>query len=303
MFNGRRKFKICVVRSHKRSGMEIKMDQNWIVNCLRILPFTASVLIMLLFCLTACRGKPAHRFLRSCSDFMGYMAGRGKETGWYQKNERWLRKNGAAFHFGEKFSPFRFLAVRLFMAAAGFFTGSVFDVSYGLLGLPVFYMLPYWLAVYLNHKDNKSLLPELKLLYHALEIQIRAGVHVTSALAECYGFVKERRLKQALLDLAGDIVMHGDIFEALGHLQEKFDNRHIDSLCIIILQAMESGQAADLLSDLSEQIKDMELSALAGKKEALDRSITFYQLGILAAVMGIVLFACVSQMFSAAIHL
>jgi hypothetical protein len=69
---------------------------------------------------------------------------------------------------------------------------------------------------------------------------------------------------------------------------------------MIILQAMESGQSVDLLSDLSEQIKDMEASVLSQKKEALDRSVTFYQLGILIAVMGVVLYACVTQMFAAA---
>ena len=51
----------------------------------------------------------------------------------------------------------------------------------------------------------------------------------------------KRRLRQACLDLAGDIVMKADIYEALEHFQEKFDNRYVDSLCITILQALESG--------------------------------------------------------------
>ena len=155
-------------------------------------------------------------------------------------------------------------------------------------------------CLYLNSRDNLRMLPDLKHMYHSLEIQTRAGVFVTDALAELYGSVHEKRLKQALLELAGDLVMRSDLGQALEKFQGKFDNRYVDSLCMIILQAMESGQSVDLLSDLSEQIKDMEASVLSQKKEALDRSVTFYQLGILVAVMGVVLYACVTQMFAAA---
>lgn len=97
--------------------------------------------------------------------------------------------------------------------------------------------------------------------------------------------------------------MKADIYKSLESFQGKFDNRHIDALCITILQALESGQAVELLTDLAEQIRDMELTVLNRKKAALDRSITFYQLGILAAVLGVVLYACVTQMFQTAIHL
>jgi pilus assembly protein TadC len=112
--------------------------------------------------------------------------------------------------------------------------------------------------------------------------------------------VQQERLRSALLELAGDIVMKADIYEALDRFQGKFDNRYIDSLCITILQALESGQALELLGDIGEQIKDMEETVLERKKAALDRSITFYQLGVLAVVLGIALYACVTYMFGAA---
>lgn len=161
--------------------------------------------------------------------------------------------------------------------------------------------LPGWMLVYLNRRDNFLLLPEIKLVYHSLEIQMKAGVYVMDAMAECYGSVQERRLRQALLEFASDIVMKADVTEALERFQSKFDNRYIDALCITLLQAMESGQAVELLSDVAEQIKDMEAVVLERKKSALDRSITFYQLGILTAVMGVVLYACITHMYNAAV--
>ena len=152
---------------------------------------------------------------------------------------------------------------------------------------------------YLNRRDNEKLLPELKLMYHALEIQIRAGIYITDAFAECYGSTRDKRLKQALLELAGYIVMKADIYDSLEKFQGKFDNRYVDSLCITIFQALESGQAIELLRDIVEQIKDMEETVLERKKAALDRRITFCQLGVLTVVLGLALYACVSYMFGA----
>lgn len=94
--------------------------------------------------------------------------------------------------------------------------------------------------------------------------------------------------------------MKADIYEALDRFQNRFDNRYVDSLCITILQALESGQALALLGDISEQIKDMEETVLERRKGALDRSITFYQLGVLTIVLGIALYACTTYLFGAA---
>jgi hypothetical protein len=73
----------------------------------------------------------------------------------------------------------------------------------------------------------------------------------------------------------------------------------VDSLCITVLQALESGQAVELLGDIGEQLKDMEGTVLERRKGKLERSITFYQLGILVVVLGIALYACVTYMFGA----
>ena len=228
------------------------------------------------------------------------MAKDGRGKAWYEKTKQWLERNGAGYHFGAKIGPMKFLLLRLLPALAGFGVLIRWSPANGVLGAMILYFLPVILVLYLNRRDNARMLPDLKHVYHSLEIQTRAGVYVSDALAELYGSVREKRLKQALLDLAGDLVMRSDLGEALERFQRKFDNGYVDSLCMILLQATESGQSVDLLSDLSEQIKDMEAAALSQRKEALDRSITFYQLGILVAIMGVVLYACVTQMFAAA---
>lgn len=276
------------------------MRQEFVLPCLRILPAAAAILLFLF--LLHLFYQRAERFaLKAYVEFAGMLKERGKNSKWYKCTEERLIRNGAVYHYGKWIQPASYLTLRIVLALAGFVGLCRIAPGYGAVGGAVLFMLPAWLVVYLNKQDNLRLIPEMKLVYHALEIQIRAGVYVTDALAECYGSVQEPRLKQALLDLAGDIVMKADIFDALGRFQSKFDNPYVDSLCITVLQALESGQAVELLGDIAEQIKDMESTVMERKKASLDRSITFYQLGVLAAVLAVVLYACVSHMYSTAV--
>ncbi|MCM1026193.1 MAG: type II secretion system F family protein [Roseburia sp.] len=258
------------------------------------------ILVFLAFWFIRTGWHPEKKLLKAYRELSGLIRETGGSGGFYQKSKRRLEKTGAAFHYGKWVEPLRFLALRLVLGMAGSFAGAALHPVWGIAAFLFLFFLPSWLLSYLNKRDNERLLPELKLVYHSLEIQIKAGVYVTDALAECYGSVQEKRLRQALLELAGDIVMKADIYDSLERFQGKFDNRYVDSLCITLLQALESGQAVELLRDIGEQIKDMEETVLERKKAALDRRITFCQLGVLTVVLGLALYACVSYMFGAA---
>lgn len=276
------------------------MSETVISYGLRYLPVCAAAVTFALVRVLHGEYHPERRILAACQELSGLLREKKRFGSWYQKKEKWLSRNGAAFHYGRGMTAARFLALRLMLAALGMTALASVSWKYALAACAGLYYLPVWLLMYLNGKDNEKLLPELKLVYHALEIQIRAGVYVMDALAECYGSVQEKRLRSALLELAGDIVMKADIYDALDKFQGRFDNRYVDTLCITILQALESGQAVELLGDIGEQIRDMEETVLERKKSALNRSITFYQLGILTVVLGIALYACVTYMFGAA---
>lgn len=246
---------------------------------------------------------PEKKLLKAYEEFSGMLREREKESVWYRKTAKWLCRNGGIFHYGKWLNPTSYLLMRVLLALVGLLVTGQIALGYGVLAGGCLFFLPGWLLEYLNRQDNVRLLPEIKLLYHGLEIQIRAGVYVTDALAECYGSVTEPRLQKALLDLAGDIVMKADIYDAMEHFQSKFDNRYIDALCITILQACESGQAVELMKDIGEQLKDMEMVVMNRRKSALDRSVTFYQLAVLGAVLMVIIYACVSHMFAAAVWL
>lgn len=277
------------------------MEEREILFVLKLLPWGTGILVMAFF-ISLCFRHPERLILRTCEEFSGLLREKGKRSGWYRNTEKWLVKKGACFHYGGWVNPARFLAMRVALAVPGLAAGTVFVPEIGILAAVFLYLLPVLLLHCLDKKDNEKMLPELKLVYHALAMQIQAGIYVTDALSECYGSVQEKRLHQAFLDLAGDIVMKADTVRALERFQAKFDNRYIDSLCITVLQALESGQAVELLNDIGEQLKDMESAVLERRKGSLDRSITFYQLGVLAAVMGVALYACISYMLRQAVR-
>lgn len=276
------------------------MEEKQIFFILQVMPAATAVLVFALFQRLRREYHPERLVLTTWREIAGFIRKKERESGWYRNTQQWLDKNGAAFHYGSWVEPGRYLALRTVLALLGLAAVGSMSLEGGVAAAVFLFFLPGWLILYLNSRDNERFLPELKLMYHALEIQIRAGVYVTDALAECYGSVRERRLREALLALAGDIVMKADIFDALERFQGKFDNRYVDALCITILQALESGQALELLGDIGEQVKDMEGAVLERRKAALDRSITFYQLGVLAVVLGLALYACVTYMFGAA---
>ncbi len=277
------------------------MEQEQIVFWLKVLPVVVAILIFMLLIGLSYR-HPPDLLLKACEEWKGLLREKSRNSDWYLRTEEWLSKNGATFHYGKWINPSAYLTMRIVFASAGLLILGGFGWGYAILLAVLLFFLPGWMLMYLNRRDNLALLPELKLVYHSLEIQIRAGVYVMDAMAECYGSVRDVRLKQALLELAGDVVMKADVYSAMERFQGRFDNRYIDSLCITVLQALESGQAVELLSDISEQIKDMEAVVLERKKSALDRKVTFYQLGILAAVMGVVLYACITHMYRSAIQ-
>ena len=245
-------------------------------------------------------GTVPRTILRTCEEIAGMVRQNKGYENWVAKTEIRLKRNGAKFHYGEKITPVKYLLIRLLLSFVGALVLGTVGWGYALLTAVIIFYLPELMLLYLNRRDNRSMLQELQLIYQALEVQIRAGVYVTDALTECSQSVRMRRLQQALMELAGDIVIQSDLVTALSEFQQKFDNRQIDALCITLIQAGESGQAVDLLKDMGEQLKDMEITVLQQQKGALDRSITFYQLGMLGAVLGIILYICVGYMFRAA---
>ena len=216
----------------------------------------------------------------------------------YQETSLFLQEHGASEHFGKWIDPVKYLAIRLCLAAVGFILGIGYHPFLAFAGVVIGYQLPVIALLYLNNKDNDRMTLQIQTLYSLLQVQIHAGVPMADALAESYQSFPAGRLKNALQDFSGTLYM-GSFERALEDFNHKFDNGFIDSMCVILLQARESGQAMDLLRDISKQITDMQAALQLKKKEKLNQLTTFCLLGIMAAMIGLALYAFAGQMYSA----
>lgn len=275
------------------------MDKIRIIqNAITIIEILTAVWVLSGLTYMGITGKTKTMVLRAYENVCMHARNSSKGVFDYERWENYLRIHGASYYYGTWINPVTYMALCIILGLVGLMVGCSSGVLIGIICAMIGVFLPGILLQYLDKRDNERMMAELDLVYSALSIQIRAGVYITDALAECYGSVNHERLRDALQNLSGDIVMKADLDQALEKFQGAFRNRYIDSLCITILQATESGQAVELLGDIAEQIKDMEITLQHKKKEQLNRSATFYQLGIFALILVLVLYACVAHMFS-----
>ncbi|MCR5720483.1 MAG: type II secretion system F family protein [Lachnospiraceae bacterium] len=229
-------------------------------------------------------------------EFGGMLKIKVSKTGMYESLKDFLVRKGADYHFKKNLTPGGFLSVCIFMACIVYGVLSRVNLGMGILGSLMAFILPFILVIYLNLADNREMLSDIRIIYNALMVQVKAGIYLSDALSECCFYVKNNRIKDALNELSGDILMKADVAGALDVFQKKFENPYIDSLCITVVQALESGQAVELFDDLASQVKDMENYVAKAKKSSLDRKVTFYQLIMLTVILGLILYACIGYM-------
>ncbi len=267
-----------------------------------LMPFVAASLFAAAVTVMGAR-HPPQKVLGGVKVFMGMVEERTKSKGLLLNLKCFCDRNGASFHYGKKITPVKLMLISLFLFSIGFVVGIRLSVLLAGLAGVLLAALPWVLLPILNRADNEKMLPDLQSVYHGLAVQIRAGVHVSDALSEMYTCIGNERLRSAFMNLGSDIILKSDMFSALEKFQLMFDNRYIDSFCITILQSMESGRAGELLKDIGDQMKDMQKAVLEKKKGRLDRSLTFYQLGMLACVLAVALYACVNYMLAQAVSI
>lgn len=220
----------------------------------------------------------------------------------YDRTAAFLTAQGAAWHIGRSITPTKYLLYRCSMALGLLVVGMRYlsPLAAVLLMLPGFW-LPKLYVLRANHNDNIKMLDQLQNLYSMLQQQLMAGVYVTDALAEAYQGIDRGRLHSALAELSGEILLKKSFADAMEHFNAKFENSMIDALCVTLIQAQESGRSAELLKDMADQLKDLQMEGLVRKKARLDRTETLCIMGIIVVVLGLVIYACVLTMFTLAL--
>lgn len=220
----------------------------------------------------------------------------------YYAIEEFLHKNGAEYLIGGFAEPVKYLGLCALLGAAGTLAG--FRI-FPLLAAPCAALgafIPRMLVLMNNQQDNNRMLAEIRMVYQFIGMQTGAGVYITDSLTECYNAVENPRLKAGLYRLSSETAISGDLEKALDNFARGFDNTYIDTLCIVIKQAMESGQAVDLLRDIAEQVKDVEQNLLYQKQEKLQRKIALFQLLFFTGIIMAIMLGCVQEVMQQIVH-
>lgn len=209
----------------------------------------------------------------------------------YRKTRKFLSGYGADYMFRHEINPVYYDFVKILAGLAAAFTAGAGIAP--VLAVPGFLtgiMLPDIVLKISNKSDNKAIMADVKAMYDTLTIKAEAGVFFSASLPECYKSVENKRLKAALYKLNTDIRVKNDIAASINEFHGKFKSEYIDMFCVIITQAMESGQTLNILNDMSKQLKNIQKAVAEEKKAKLERDVMTVQLLIYVALIAVILF-------------
>lgn len=220
----------------------------------------------------------------------------GSIKGFYEKwkynTETMLSKNGVSYMIPEMSALFYMIVKIMCMVFAGVIAGIVLHNVFVVAAVMVSgFFLPDIIIHISNNSDNDEMMSDIESIYDIMRIQARAGVFVKDSLMDCYVNTINKRLKTALLDLCNMMSTNMTMEEAVDIFSSKFNNRHIDVLCIVLAQAQSSGKTVQILTDMSEQITNLRHSRAKSDEGKLERKIEIIELLIFVGVLAMGVFA------------
>ena len=219
----------------------------------------------------------------------------------YSSIEKFLNNSGAKQMF-KWLNPVTWLFIEIITALFGIMVGaSLAGIIGAVMGCVIGFMFPRFVAAQSNSGDNKKLLTDLRTIYDVLRIQTKAGVYTSLILSDCYLSVRNKRLREALMELVSDIAVNSDMEEALEKFRSKFSNDYIDSLALVIKQSLVTGSSAQMLDDIAIQINNIEDALLVNQRNTVTTKLTFVQLllyGSIIAVSGYIAVTAVTESLS-----
>lgn len=224
---------------------------------------------------------------------------REKSNVFLERTEAKLKKTGMKFLFGDGFGAHHFWLLKLLTAAVCALIAAEFHWLFSFPAAVLGYELPDIFADISNEADNRKMLEDIRTIYDTVRIQARAGVFVTVSVLDCYLIVTHPRLKAALLEFNNRILAKNSLTEAIDGLEARFDNRYIDSFCIVLRQAMVSGRSVRILTDLSNQMTDVEHALRLRQKEKLDRQVQLLELLLFTGLLAVCIYAIAVEIIGA----
>lgn len=232
------------------------------------------------------------RFNQSLDDISSSMKGQKLKRLNYSYIEKMLLSNGIKFKF-KKINPLKYILINISISLAIAWFISFIDIWAALVGMIVGYYLFDLYIWYSNSSDNKEMMSDIKIVFTTLKLQTKAGLFITTALTEAFTLVKNPRLKQAILELSGDIINDKSINTSLERFNSKFNNNYIDSLVVVIKQSTESGKAAQSFKDIEMQLDEIQSSINLEEKRKIELQVLFVNIILYGAIIATIMYGTI----------
>ena len=217
----------------------------------------------------------------------------------YDMIDEMLLRKGAKYRMGDNFSPFDYLMLRLLI---GLLIGLV-----GLLAHPLFmaagfligyHLVPFYFD-YENKNDGKDMMDDVASIFGIVSLQLRNSVYLSQVIYECYLSTTHPRLKKALLELSLEMEKFGSVKEAAVSFRSKFDDKYLDAFSKTLEQTEETGNAADLLKDLENQIDGINEAIAIREEQKVNSTSFFVQTLVFVAAMVFMVYILLTMLGSA----
>ena len=212
----------------------------------------------------------------------------------YEKRKLYLSQMGANYFAGRTVLPEEYFLLRVSIAFLFAFLTVVFfgTITMSILCSIFGFLLPDLLLQIMNDRNNTRILKDIKSIFDTIKIKTQGGMFLTSAITECYRNTRNRRLKQALYEMSGQIIAKQDLVETIDSFNIKFKNKYIDTLCIILKQSLDSGKTVEIMESIQDQLTDMQEAVNLQIRNKLNAKVLVVQILLYAVI--IVLCICAS---------
>jgi len=201
-----------------------------------------------------------------------------------------LKSKGVYYLTNDRLTPGMYIVIKFMTMMFVFIVTFEFNKLFTIVITIIAFFLPDILIDLSNKNDNEKMMTDIKNMFDIIKIHTRAGVFLTQSLTECYLVVENKRLKTELLKMINALITTNDVNSAVSDFNSSFDNSYINVLCIIIVQAQESGFSLQMIQDLSKQIADMQTAVNVKLKTSLERKIQFAEIGMFIGLLVIIIY-------------
>lgn len=221
----------------------------------------------------------------------------GNSISKYEEINLYLKRNGYKYYYNNM-EPSKYVTVKIYVSILMAIFGII---AYGIVGAIVGCVVGYNIinlyTSYLNRKDNKAITDDIRIILAAMRVQGSANIYITDIIKECYYEIKNKRLKKAILEFNGDLRAKKDVGEAVDSLGEKFNNKYIESLCVVIKQQFKSGKSTNMLEYINKQMLALQREMIEKDKRVVeqDQIVSSFLIFVLIAAF---IFVNVSQVLN-----